>query len=168
MAKYTEDGKQVPDPTPVAIPVRFTRQSMYNDRIRELVRSEELARLAQNSGKETFEEANDFNVGDDVDQSEFGPGHEEISDPVDDEVINRLTRDEYARKVEERFQQLEPLVNPRSNSNGDQSNKGRPANSEVRSKRSGKVDESKSKSSSKSSDKRSVREADTDNPDVEE
>ncbi|AXH77660.1 MAG: hypothetical protein [Microviridae sp.] len=108
MGEY-KNGKFYPDPTPVAIPLKYTRQSSYNETIRDMIRSEQLNRDLHAAGVETFEEANDFNVGDDVD-SEFGMGHEEVHDPVDEEVIRRLTSDEYAQKVEERLLQVEPFV----------------------------------------------------------
>lgn len=67
-------GKKIPrlgpeklDPTPVAIPLRFTRQSSLNDVVRNMVRSEELRRLVEEAGEETFEEADDFDIGDDYD-----------------------------------------------------------------------------------------------------
>lgn len=170
MAVY-KDNKQVPDPTPVAIPIKYTRQSSYNEHIRQLVRSEELARVAMQAGAETFEEANDFDVGDDVDHMEFGPGHEEVHDPIDQEVINRLTTDEYARKVEARFQQLEPLVNPKGKSHGKGSDAAKPVGMGNGSKR---VGQSNKKLQGKSGPKQSaddtggVSETDVDVGDVEE
>lgn len=167
MGQY-KDGKFYPDPTPVAVPLKYTRQSSYNETIRDMIRSEQLNRELHAAGIETFEEANDFNVGDDVD-SEFGMGHEEVHDPIDEEVINRLTRDEYARKVEDRFQKLEPLVNPKGRSNGKpKSDKGRSTADSERSKSSREVDEGDAVSSVQSSDKSGVRKSNRDNSSVDE
>lgn len=60
-----EDGLEYPDPTPVAIPLRFTRGASLNEVVRRMVRSEELARLAEEAGAETWEEADDFDIGED-------------------------------------------------------------------------------------------------------
>lgn len=53
-----------PDPTPVAMPVKFHRPPTLQEQIRAYTRAS-LNRHAEAEGKETFEEANDFDVGDD-------------------------------------------------------------------------------------------------------
>lgn len=55
--------KEVLDPTPVAIPLKYTRMSQHNETIRAMIRSE-LSRAAENADLETFEEADDFEVED--------------------------------------------------------------------------------------------------------
>lgn len=61
----TPDGREIPDPTPLAPPLGYEpRQSMF-DRMREMIRSEQLALMAERDGKETFAEANDFGDDDD-------------------------------------------------------------------------------------------------------
>lgn len=54
------------DDTPVAIPVRITRPPTRFDEIRSLVRGT-MSQVAQEQGFESFEEANDFDVGEDYD-----------------------------------------------------------------------------------------------------
>lgn len=66
MAKLDENGHEVLDDTPVALPIGFKRPPSINDTIRQLVRNE-LSRAAQQQGAESFEEADDFDVGDDYD-----------------------------------------------------------------------------------------------------
>lgn len=56
-----------PDPTPMAPPVGFKRRPSLADQIREMVRNERLQRELDQAGYETFEEADDFDVGDDFD-----------------------------------------------------------------------------------------------------
>jgi len=99
----SEDEKK-----PVAIPLKYTRRPLMDETVRQLVRGE-LSRRAEAEGKETFEEANDFNVGDDVDE-DFGRGHEQIYDPIDEEVVQRIASDRYAQEVENRVELLDPLV----------------------------------------------------------
>lgn len=52
---------------PVAPPVGYKKQPSMVDHIRGLVRSEHLRHAAASAGAETFEEADDFEVGDDYD-----------------------------------------------------------------------------------------------------
>jgi len=66
------------DPTPVALPVGMKKPESIAEMVQRLVRSSELRRYAESKGAETFEEAEDFDVGDDIDPStpyelEFDP-----------------------------------------------------------------------------------------------
>lgn len=64
ISTYNENGHEVPDPTPVAMPAGFQRPPSIRDLLRAMV-STELSRQAEAEGYESFEEADDFNVGDD-------------------------------------------------------------------------------------------------------
>lgn len=64
---HTPEGSEVPDPVPIAPPVGYVRTKPIREQLREMVQSEALARAARDSGNETFEEAEDFDVGDDID-----------------------------------------------------------------------------------------------------
>ena len=66
---FNAQGEYLPDPEPVAMPVGFERPPTLAEQVARLVRSNELARLAQSEGMETFEEADDFDVDDDFDPS---------------------------------------------------------------------------------------------------
>lgn len=66
--RYDEQGRELPDPTPVEIPVGFQRPESLQEQIKRLVRTE-LSAQAQAEGFESFEEADDFEVGDDYDPS---------------------------------------------------------------------------------------------------
>lgn len=65
--QLTDDGQEVPDSTPMAIPAGFKRPEQLADQVRRLVRSHLLAEAATRAGLETFEESEDFDVGDDFD-----------------------------------------------------------------------------------------------------
>lgn len=72
-----EHGQEILDPKPMEIPVGFTRPPTLQEQIQRFVRIE-ASRLAAKEGLETFEEADDFAVGDDYDPSspyelEFDP-----------------------------------------------------------------------------------------------
>lgn len=61
------DGKEFLDPTPMAPPLGYKQQPSMVDHIRNMIRSEKLRQEALDAGYETFEEADDFDVGDDID-----------------------------------------------------------------------------------------------------
>lgn len=66
------DQKKVfeyPDPRPIAPPLGYIPEMSLAERIRAMVRSEHLRLAAMESGAETFEEADDFDVDDDFDPS---------------------------------------------------------------------------------------------------
>ncbi|AZL82718.1 hypothetical protein [Apis mellifera associated microvirus 38] len=62
-------GQELPDPTPMAPPVGYVRQPSLAEQIRNMVRSQHLAMVAESQGFETFEEADDLDIPDDVDPS---------------------------------------------------------------------------------------------------
>lgn len=66
MAKLDENGHEILDDTPVAIPARLSRAETLTEQVRRLIR-EEASRAAQAAGFETFEEADDFEIEDDYD-----------------------------------------------------------------------------------------------------
>lgn len=81
--ELTPDGSAIiPDPTPIAPPLGYVKQPSITERIRDMVRSEHLRRAAEEAGAETFEEANDFDVGDDFDP--HSPYEEVFEPPVVD------------------------------------------------------------------------------------
>lgn len=58
-----ENGHEVPDPRPMARPLHISAPETLAQQIQRMVRSE-LSRRAEAQGFETFEEAEDFDVGD--------------------------------------------------------------------------------------------------------
>lgn len=62
--KYDDQGRELPDQTPVARPVNFRPPPSMQELIRQYVRTE-LSRQADLAGDETFEEADDFDIPDD-------------------------------------------------------------------------------------------------------
>lgn len=64
MARY-ENGRQVPDPRPVEVPTGLRVGPTLQEEIKRYVRAE-LSRRAMDNGRESFEEANDFDVDDDL------------------------------------------------------------------------------------------------------
>lgn len=58
------DGRQAPDPVPLAPPIGYKKTPSMVEIVREMVRSERLRQEALAADHETFEEADDFDVGD--------------------------------------------------------------------------------------------------------
>lgn len=81
MARFDDQGRQIPDPRPVEVPVEFQRPLSLQEEIKRYVR-QELGRRAADAGAESFEESDDFDVGDDPD---VAPGTEyELDDMLFD------------------------------------------------------------------------------------
>lgn len=81
LSGYNELGEEVPDPRPVALPVGFTRPRSLQETMQHLLRNEEVRRALDAHGMDTFEEADDFAVEDDVDDITRGSPYEQDFDP---------------------------------------------------------------------------------------
>lgn len=83
------DGSEVLDPTPMAPPIGYVKQPSMVEIVRNMVRSEKLALLAAEAGMETFEESEDFDVGDEAEdllsgfENEFDPPISEVREAVE-------------------------------------------------------------------------------------
>lgn len=64
-ARLDPRGREVVDPTPIAPPVGYKRVPTLVEQLRQMVRSEALAKEAREAGFETFEDADDFDIADD-------------------------------------------------------------------------------------------------------
>lgn len=64
MAKYNELGQEIPDPTPVAMPLGYERPESLSDLVARMVRVH-ISKQAHELGLETFEEADDFSMDED-------------------------------------------------------------------------------------------------------
>lgn len=73
------DGKEYPDPVPMAPPVGYNAPPDILDMIRRMVRNEHVMRLQDEAGFDTFDEAEDF----DVEEGDFDPHtpYEAVFDP---------------------------------------------------------------------------------------
>lgn len=72
------DGSEVPDPKPVALPVGFERPESIHDLIRRLVTDPSIRDEMKNAELESFDEADDFDIEDDV---MVNSPHEDVYDP---------------------------------------------------------------------------------------
>lgn len=77
-ASLNQDGHEIGDSRPLEVALNLRRAPSLTEQIRAVVRSERLKQEAIASGHETFEEADDFEIGDDYDpespyEMEFEP-----------------------------------------------------------------------------------------------
>lgn len=83
-------GYEIADPTPVAPPIGYKKQPTLVEQMRNMIRSEMLAREVAAQGQETFEESEDFEVGDDLPdpqsewENDFDPPAKDIAAAVGD------------------------------------------------------------------------------------
>lgn len=77
----TENGYEVPDPTPMAPPVGYKKTPSMVDTIRDMVRSEHLRQEAARAGFESFEDSEDF--GEDDDDRLPTTAYESVFDPAE-------------------------------------------------------------------------------------
>lgn len=61
--KYNARGEEIPDTTPIEIPLKFSRPPSLQESIKAMVRRE-LSDAAAAHGDESFEEADDFDMDD--------------------------------------------------------------------------------------------------------
>lgn len=87
---HNERGHEIPDPTPMQPPLGYNRQPSLAQQMREMIMSHELAKAAAAADMETFEEADDFDIGDDFEQEKHSP-YEANFDPMTPEERAALT-----------------------------------------------------------------------------
>lgn len=63
---FDEHGRELPDPVPVAPPVGWYKQPDMFEHMRNMIRSENLRMAAEAAGLESEEDANDFEVEDEM------------------------------------------------------------------------------------------------------
>lgn len=88
MAKYNKKHQQVPDKTPVEVPLGCGHAESLDEKIQRLTRTHVSQHFAS-QGAETFEEANDFDIDEDPDPiSQYELMEEEYpiqdADPVEE------------------------------------------------------------------------------------
>jgi hypothetical protein len=92
-----ENGREIPDPRPLRLPAGFKKPETLAEQVQRLVRTH-ISREAAESGHETFEESEDFDVDDDPDIS---TPYETFFDPV---LGKEISPSEF-RQHEQRYRQ---------------------------------------------------------------
>lgn len=110
-----DKGREVPDNRPVAVPLGMKRPPTLDERIRNIVRGS-MSLLAGAEGKETFEESDDFNVGDDYDPRspwELAADQEDAALPVAPVVAKVVAEPAVARVAPAEAPPVVPPVVPK-------------------------------------------------------
>lgn len=95
LTNLNERGQEVLDPTPLSIPVGFHRPPTLREQIQRLMRNEYNLLVSRGvDDVETPEEADDFDVGDDVDIDPIS-GHEYIDEEPAVEVPSGNLKDDF-------------------------------------------------------------------------
>lgn len=100
-------GQLIPDSTPIAPPIGYKRQPTMVEIVRDMVRNERLAQDLAAGGVETFEDADDFDVGDDGE--DLKSGFENDFDPPVKELV-AAGAEELKRKAVEKAREAEELA----------------------------------------------------------
>lgn len=103
MARYNDKGEEIPDDTPVEMPLGFTRPLTIEERIARAIRGH-MSQMAAEEGFETFEEANDFT---EEGEDEMPVSEHELNAEIDEDTMTHLRRLEQERRDEEFHQRLE-------------------------------------------------------------
>lgn len=102
IARIGEDGQEYLDPTPIAVPAGFKEPESMQSIIQRLVRTG-ISEMAAANGAETFEEADDFDVEDELDdpntpfEMEFDPA---FGREVNADMVRRHGKRYYQRNLE--------------------------------------------------------------------
>lgn len=110
--RFLDDlGREIPDPRPMQPPIGYKKQPSMFELIREAT-AREVALYAANRSPETFDEADDFDIDDDVDP--HSPWENDF-DPPWSEVRAAIQADREARAAAKKDQPFEkPLKSPPS------------------------------------------------------
>lgn len=86
--KHSKDGHELPDDTPIQIPI-MDRPLNIQEQLARFVRSPEIDAIHRNNGVDTFDEADDFNI----DEPEFKTPYE-MHGMEDEEPVVQTRMDE--------------------------------------------------------------------------
>lgn len=99
LPKLSVFGREIPDPNPMEMPIGFKRPESLAEQVRRLVRTEEWEKLVRDQGFETFEESEDFDIGDDFDPS--SPYEVQFDPELGREISEHEFRQNYDRYRED-------------------------------------------------------------------
>jgi len=107
VAKYNDKNEEIPDNTPVELPIGYKKPESLQEMIARMVNVH--SQLAEREGRESFEEADDFDVEEDVDpisryqldpmQEEYIAPREEQKGEVSEKRDTELTKGREAETV---------------------------------------------------------------------
>ncbi len=120
MAEWTENGRMIPDDTPVEVPLNLRQGETESMRIARAV-SLEFSQQADRKGFETIQEGMDFEVEDDEDifptsKFELTEMQEEyLQSPYEEPIMSEKTDEENALELEEKVNGSKETENTEKN-----------------------------------------------------
>lgn len=116
LSRINKDGSETPDPRPLALPVGFERPESIQELIQRLVRDPAIRAEMDAGDIDTFDDADDFEIPDDIPQSP----HEENFDPLhllsrDQELRSGTVRDRSPEELEVAKATIEKHRKPKAN-----------------------------------------------------
>lgn len=91
--KYNERGEELPDSAPMEWPLKLKRPLTLREEVLRCIRTE-MSQNAASAGNETFEEADDFAIGDEADDPRSRHELSELQEEYDAADDDRFRRDE--------------------------------------------------------------------------
>lgn len=107
---YNKKGEEIPDPTPRELKIDLEAEMPLELKVMRALQSDEWKRRMEQQGRESFEEANDFDI--EEEESEFKSYHEEEDGDVMafEEGIKRGFIEEIPEEVKERVKKQEKAI----------------------------------------------------------
>lgn len=107
-----DNGWEIPDPKPVALPSGFKKPERLEDTVRRLVRSETWRRDMEAAGDETFEDSEDFDVDEDFDpntpfETFFDPALGREITPMEFKQHEETYKKRYIKAQQEYYAQID-------------------------------------------------------------
>lgn len=111
--KYNERGEEMMDPKPRAVPIGFEKPEPLEAMLARVLRNQRTIDALARAGKESFDEANDFEVGEDYDPK--SPHEEHFYGQFEQEIALEAERvkEVKAREKEIRKKFFEEKPKPR-------------------------------------------------------
>lgn len=97
--RLNEKGQEVPDPTPVELPIGYKHPLPLEQRMRQMIKTH-LSSVAQQEGFESWEEANDFKMPDESDDGLYLDEDDSVA--ANDPFVERAFHEESAALVTKR------------------------------------------------------------------
>lgn len=112
--RFDGQGRFIPDGRPMQPPIGYRAEPSLMERVREMVRSEQLARDLAAAGVETFEEANDFYIEDDPDSAPSTPYVNDEDTPLEELIRKKHEADLKAAEDERKAREGDDPLRPSS------------------------------------------------------
>lgn len=108
----TDDGKELPNPKPLVVYTGLNKPLSMKEEVERILSHSRFANEMRRQGQETFEEANDFIVGDDMVAEDYNSKYTVM---FDEEPIPPNTQTSPSKEKEAPLSDPEPQTEPEAN-----------------------------------------------------